>query len=1242
MEKLHCRVMYSMVALLLLVAGASLLQAQTVVQNFESYSIGTSISGIGWSPSDNKASVANDPLASGNKVLMDTINNYNAAPVVKLVLPPGKTLADYGTFTFKGYFAQGDVGYKTIEVEAYQSSPTGHAFKSPDADSIGSWYRAQMGSSAWENISINIANSSSLHDTIYVAFGINCAGTGNVGGTGVPTIWYADNVALVPKVVADPVVENFEGFSIGDSLKTIGWSAADIQAKIAIDPLVSGNEVLKNTINNYNAAPVVKLVLPPGKTLANYGTFTFKGYFAQGDVGYKTIEVEAYQSLPTGHAFKSPDADSIGSWSRAQMGSSAWENISINIANSSSLHDTIYVAFGINCAGTGNVGGTGVPTIWYADNVALVPKAETSYLSWNFESNSIGDSLAHIGWSPSDIQAVVANDPVASGNKVLKNIIHNYNAAPVLRYILPAGKTLANYGTFAFKGYFAQGDVGYKTIEVEAYQSSPTGHAFKSPDADSIGSWSRAQMGSSAWENISINIANSSSLHDTIYVAFGINCAGTGNVGATGDTTIWYADSVTLVPKSISASNGVFASSRSSVDFGTDTIGTAKKDSVRIYNRGTDPLSITTISSSNALFTFSPSLFTLAPSDSSTLTLTFAPVDTSSQTGQIIFGHNGSRPADTISVKGKGIGKAVPIVTNGGFESSNTGVVDTTAVKGWLIQTAATVSPKPVYQIVSDTVEEGSRALAVTVNAAATNQWDIQAVADSLRVKPGGIYNYSVWAKAANPGAQVNFTVGNYSYSEYKVIRPAALTTQWQQFTMQFTVTDNQVVIRGPIHFGYASNVGNTIYIDNLQISEFVPSDTGTIWRGPALAKGQSKFLGNAYGDVPDNIFASYWTQSTPGNAGKWGSIGVSADSTAWNWNGLDVAYNYAITNHLKFKDHNLIWGQQQPSWISGLDSATQAKYIETWIRKVGQRYPNIDMVDVVNEPLAGHNPPDGGGSPARANYKNALGGNGATGWDWVINSFKLARKYLPNAKLLINDYGIINDNNATSSYLQVINLLKQQGLIDGIGVQGHRFELEGADTSMLKSNLDKLAATGLPIYISELDLGNLGNTGTPNDLTQLQLYAKIFPVLWRHPGVKGITLWGYLDGQMWQTTCYLVRSDGTARPALLWMAQFIQNNPTGVEENNSTVPSHFALEQNFPNPFNPSTNIRYSVARTSRVTLKVYDILGRQVQSLVNATQTPGQYTVSFNAQDLSSGVYFYQLNAGSFTETKKLMLLK
>ncbi|HVO72383.1 MAG TPA: sugar-binding protein [Ignavibacteriaceae bacterium] len=171
---------------------------------------------------------------------------------------------------------------------------------------------------------------------------------------------------------------NFEDKVIGDSLPTIGWSASDIQAKIADDPVTPGNNVLQNTIHNYNAAPVLMAVLPAGKTLADYNTFTFKGYFAQGDVGYKHIIVMAYQNLPTGQAYN-VDSVKIGDFNRAQMGSTEWENITIDITNTMDLSDTIYLAFGINCAGTGDVGGTGVETIWYADDIAIsnvAPPAE--------------------------------------------------------------------------------------------------------------------------------------------------------------------------------------------------------------------------------------------------------------------------------------------------------------------------------------------------------------------------------------------------------------------------------------------------------------------------------------------------------------------------------------------------------------------------------------------------------------------------------------------------------------------------------------------------------------------------------------------------------------------------------------------------------------------------------------------------------------------------------------------------
>ena len=92
-------------------------------------------------------------------------------------------------------------------------------------------------------------------------------------------------------------------------------------------------------------------------------------------------------------------------------------------------------------------------------------------------------------------------------------------------------------------------------------------------------------------------------------------------------------------------------------------------------------------------------------------------------------------------------------------------------------------------------------------------------------------------------------------------------------------------------------------------------------------------------------------------------------------------------------------------------------------------------------------------------------------------------------------------------------------------------------------------------------------------------------------------------------------------------------------------VPKGFALSQNYPNPFNPST-IEYSLEKAAQVSLKVYNLLGHEVAILVNGRQEAGSYTVSFNTNkgtlNLSSGVYFYRLEAGSFVSIKKLTLLK
>jgi hypothetical protein len=94
--------------------------------------------------------------------------------------------------------------------------------------------------------------------------------------------------------------------------------------------------------------------------------------------------------------------------------------------------------------------------------------------------------------------------------------------------------------------------------------------------------------------------------------------------------------------------------------------------------------------------------------------------------------------------------------------------------------------------------------------------------------------------------------------------------------------------------------------------------------------------------------------------------------------------------------------------------------------------------------------------------------------------------------------------------------------------------------------------------------------------------------------------------------------------------------------ENTSEIIQDFHLEQNCPNPFNPSTTIQFQISNSSFVNLKVYDILGREVTTLVNEENPAGSYEVNFDAGGLSSGIYFYKLQTSNYVETRKMLLLK
>lgn len=370
------------------------------------------------------------------------------------------------------------------------------------------------------------------------------------------------------------------------------------------------------------------------------------------------------------------------------------------------------------------------------------------------------------------------------------------------------------------------------------------------------------------------------------------------------------------------------------------------------------------------------------------------------------------------------------------------------------------------------------------------------------------------------------------------------------------------------------------------------------------LSGNNPKFLGQIISSSVPSNFDQYWNQVTPENSTKWGSVESSRGNM--NWSQADMAYNYSKRNGFPFKFHTLVWGSQEPGWVSGLSAADQKAEVLEWMDAVAAKYGDSEYIDVVNEPL--HAPPS---------FRNAIGGDGATGWDWVIWSFQEARKRF-DGELLINEYGIINDGNATNQYIKIINLLKERNLVDGIGIQCHCFNIDTASVSTIKSNLDKLAATGLPIYVSELDI-------TGDDNTQLQRYKEKFPVLWEHSGVKGVTLWGWIQGQTWKDNTHLITSSGAERPALQWLREYL-----GGEAPTTPLPSPTKTPDNTPrDAFSILEAEDYSSLGSSTI-----EVVGNGSGGNAIGYIEGGDYAV-YNNVDFGSGANTFKALVASGAET-------
>jgi hypothetical protein len=233
-------------------------------------------------------------------------------------------------------------------------------------------------------------------------------------------------------------------------------------------------------------------------------------------------------------------------------------------------------------------------------------------------------------------------------------------------------------------------------------------------------------------------------------------------------------------------------------------------------------------------------------------------------------------------------------------------------------------------------------------------------------------------------------------------------------------------------------------------------------------------------------------------------------------------------------------------------------------------------------------------------------------------------------------------------------------------------FDQSGGTTNMNTClYIQKLTSSTYKLGISKTDDASYGNTiyntnrsylvimkysfisGTDNDSTKMFVYAATVPAT--EPALPTTFSTAGHDmvnnGQVFISNGYAqtglkyssVKIDGI-KIGTSWLTSVLHNS---IRTISNAVPEHYRLNQNYPNPFNPSTSIKFEVAvhgnkSEQQVRLTVFDINGREVQTLVNERLQPGTYETTFDGSRLNSGVYFYMLRAGGFTETKKLLLVK
>ena len=299
------------------------------------------------------------------------------------------------------------------------------------------------------------------------------------------------------------------------------------------------------------------------------------------------------------------------------------------------------------------------------------------------------------------------------------------------------------------------------------------------------------------------------------------------------------------------------------------------------------------------------------------------------------------------------------------------------------------------------------------------------------------------------------------------------------------------------------------------------------------LSSNPDKFLGNITTGWPGDMdtdgfkFHEYWNQVTHENGTKWAT--VEGRRGKFDWRAADIAANYAKEHGFPFKFHTFVWGSQYPDWVNNLTPEERYEAIVAWMDEAKSHYPDLQMIDVVNEAVSGHQP----NTPI---IKEALGGDGKTGYDWIIKAFEMAHERWPDAILIYNDFNTFQWN--TDQFIDLVSTIRDAGApIDAYGCQSH--DLTDCSLSNFKKSMQRLQdELKMPMYITEYDIG------TADDNLQLKQYQDQIPLMWEADYCAGITLWGWIYGKTWVTdgNSGLIKNK-KERPALEWLRDYMKSD---------------------------------------------------------------------------------------------------